>query len=253
MSRLFTFGCSFTKYDWPTWANIMAEHFKYPFYNYARAGAGNFFIFNRLVHAVNKHNINSDDVIMIMWTSVTREDRFIDDWITLGNIFRQRFYPDEYVKKYVTVRGCYERDIPLISAADTILSHIGCKYHMMSIVDLDNCDDVLSHKKIDDDIYEIIHRYKNTIDKIKPSVHKILFNYEYPTKISGLKDRRPDYHPLPLEHLKYLEIVLPEYKINRDAKEYALISHNTVLASFNSKLKSKVTQFDVQPNSVLVE
>lgn len=29
MTRLFTFGCSFTKFFWPTWADILGQEFDY--------------------------------------------------------------------------------------------------------------------------------------------------------------------------------------------------------------------------------
>ena len=45
--RLFVFGCSFTQYRWPTWADIIAKdnpHLEY--FNTANSGAGNLYIFN---------------------------------------------------------------------------------------------------------------------------------------------------------------------------------------------------------------
>ena len=33
-NRFFSFGCSFTQYHWPTWANVIGMHFDYDnFYN----------------------------------------------------------------------------------------------------------------------------------------------------------------------------------------------------------------------------
>ena len=45
--RLFTFGCSMTKYYYPTWADILGKHWEY-FENWAEPGGGNQFIFNSL-------------------------------------------------------------------------------------------------------------------------------------------------------------------------------------------------------------
>ena len=50
-TRIFTFGCSFTDYIWPTWANIIAYDLNIPFHNYGRGGAGNQFIFNTIMQA----------------------------------------------------------------------------------------------------------------------------------------------------------------------------------------------------------
>jgi hypothetical protein len=45
MSRLFTFGCSFTNYRWSTWADCLAPEFDY-FENWGQSGGGNHYIFN---------------------------------------------------------------------------------------------------------------------------------------------------------------------------------------------------------------
>ena len=43
MSRLFTFGCSFTNYRWSSWADCLAPEFDY-FENWGQAGGGNHYI-----------------------------------------------------------------------------------------------------------------------------------------------------------------------------------------------------------------
>ena len=58
--RLFTFGCSFTSYHWPTWANILAYDYDIPLYNYGLNGAGNQFIFNMLMQADSFNNFTEN-------------------------------------------------------------------------------------------------------------------------------------------------------------------------------------------------
>ena len=77
MKRLYTFGCSFTNYKWPTWADILSKEFEY-FENWGRPGAGNSYITNAVVEASIKNKFTKDDTIMIMWSSMTREDRYLD-------------------------------------------------------------------------------------------------------------------------------------------------------------------------------
>jgi len=43
MSRLFTFGCSYTNYRWSTWADCLAPEFDY-FENWGQSGGGNHYI-----------------------------------------------------------------------------------------------------------------------------------------------------------------------------------------------------------------
>ena len=99
MSRLFAFGCSSTRYIWPTWADILGLEYD-EFYNWGQGGAGNHFIFYTLVEAIERHKITSSDSVYIMWSSIGREDRFIKgDWFTPGSVYNGE-YPQEYVEKF---------------------------------------------------------------------------------------------------------------------------------------------------------
>jgi hypothetical protein len=57
--RLFTFGCSFTRYLWPTWADILAEDIPY-YENWGCGGAGNLYISNAIMEAHNRHTLTKD-------------------------------------------------------------------------------------------------------------------------------------------------------------------------------------------------
>lgn len=222
MSRLFAFGCSFTQYNWITWADILGNLFD-EYYNYGVCGAGNMYMFNRFIHNIETHKINKNDTVMFMWTNVTREDRFINgEWTRCGNLYTsQDFYTKDFIEKYVDIQGCYERDIPIIHATRLLLDSIGCKYVMMSMVDMDNFDQYSvsdKHQNVD----YLFSKFNSTLKLIKPSVHKIIFNYDYHSRpILGYTER-PDYHPLPLEHLEYIQKILPEYEINDKIKEKVL-------------------------------
>lgn len=102
MNRLFTFGCSYTGYHFPTWANYFGLAFDRHI-QYGRSGAGNRYIFNSFIHALHKYNISSNDYVSISWTSFLREDRIFnkdDSWNVTGNIYSQHVYPDEWVDNY---------------------------------------------------------------------------------------------------------------------------------------------------------
>lgn len=76
MSRLFTFGCSFTSWPWPTWADIIAHDFNIPYYNWGLSGTGNASIHARMVECDILHSFNEDDIILAVWSTWSREDRF---------------------------------------------------------------------------------------------------------------------------------------------------------------------------------
>lgn len=99
--RIFTFGCSFTRYHWPTWADVLAVQSKLPTYNAAIAGLGNVGIAARLVEYDCKYHFTDTDLILVMWTSYIREDRYLmGEWQAHGNIFFNHYYDNNFVKKY---------------------------------------------------------------------------------------------------------------------------------------------------------
>jgi hypothetical protein len=211
MNRLFTFGCSFTEYFWPTWADILGREFDY-YQNWGQSGGGNQYIFNSLIEANARKKFTADDTVIVMWTNVTREDRYIDrEWKTVGNIYTvQTVYDKEFIKKYADDRGYLIRDLATISATIELLDHWGVKYHMLSMVPLDNLD---QHTVVSSPDKDVIELYSSAIKKIKPSIYEVVFNFDWFSKNpNGIKEF--DTHPIPSEHLEYIEKVLPEYPIS---------------------------------------
>ena len=73
--RIFTFGCSFVEYYWATWAEILGKDLGIPLYNFGKSGGGNQYIANTFAQANAVYNFNEDDLIIVSWTNVCREDR----------------------------------------------------------------------------------------------------------------------------------------------------------------------------------
>jgi hypothetical protein len=73
MKRLFVFGCSYTSWAIPTWADILATGYD-QFENWAVQGAGNRCIVERLSECIMSKNITADDTIIVQWTDFHRED-----------------------------------------------------------------------------------------------------------------------------------------------------------------------------------
>jgi hypothetical protein len=65
--RLFAFGCSYTHYAYPTWADVVSVNFD-EYYNFGRAGCSNIYIMNTLVAAedIIKFNAETDTVIVML-------------------------------------------------------------------------------------------------------------------------------------------------------------------------------------------
>ena len=124
--RLFAFGCSFTNYTWTTWPTIVAMDLDIPVYNFGSSGGGNRFMVNMLMLAHQKFHIGPDDLVMICWTNVTRECRYIGDrWNLRGNIYNQDFYSDEFLEKYTDPVGFAMESYNYIGRAEHTLKNLG--------------------------------------------------------------------------------------------------------------------------------
>lgn len=119
--RIFAFGCSFTAYRWPTWADIIAVEAKTEYYNYGLAGLGNLGIMCKIVEANARYKFNEDDLVMVMWSTYSREDRWINNgWYSMGNVWNSP-YPDSWVKDYCDPLGHMIRDHAIINQTNRML------------------------------------------------------------------------------------------------------------------------------------
>lgn len=179
--RLFTFGCSFTRYAWPTWADIASTQFDST-ENWAQVGGGNAFIFYSLCEAIKRNNITADDTVAIMWTSISREDRWLTTkgWITPGSIYNQNIYHQDWVQQFADPTGYLIRDLAFISAARMMLNNIGCAWHFFSIVPFayHNDSDTDPDCFFDTD-QEVMYLYREDIEHISPSVYELVFNNDW--------------------------------------------------------------------------
>lgn len=210
MSRLFTFGCSFTNYRWSTWADCLAPEFD-EFQNWGQSGAGNHYIFNSVVESNHRYRFGSGDTVVVCWTSFTRDDRYVGNrWHTPGNIFSTPIYNTAYLKEHFDERGYLIRDLAYISAVKTLLeSCVGVNWRFLSMVEL------MSRPRPDDDIS--LHRdamrlYSDVLDSILPGYDNTVF------ATTGYPNREGDPHPSPAEHLAYLDTVLPGWVTKEETR-----------------------------------
>lgn len=193
MTRLFAFGCSFTNYRWSTWADCLAPEFDY-FENWGQSGAGNQFIFNSVIEADQRHQFGTDDTVVVCWTSIDREDRYVDRrWHTPGNaFFATNVFNTEYLKTHIDERGYLIRDLAAIKAVKTLLeSRPGVRWEFLSMGEITTVH------------HDVVQLYQDTVCSIKPGYDKTVF------RDTGYPNRDGDPHPSPEEHLAYLDWVLP--------------------------------------------
>jgi hypothetical protein len=207
--RFFAFGCSYTRYSWPTWADIIGQPYRNEYFNYGQAGAGNVFIFNMLMQADQYHKINKNDLVIIQWSSTLREDRYVNNnWVTKGA---------NYFKDLFDMRGYLIRDLGLVKAAKALLENIGCKFYFISMCGLDpsdTIDDILfKPAELDKDVSIL---YKDVLDRILPSFYDVLGAYTNRPLLLRDKVYLKDSHRIPGEHLSYIKTVMPDVTVDEE-------------------------------------
>ena len=101
--RLFTFGCSYTQFVWPTWADIIAYDLSIPYQNWGLAGTGNISIAHRMLECDLRNKFTDRDLILVNWSSFHREDRIEGNspyWNCGGNVFNNNSFGNKFIKKY---------------------------------------------------------------------------------------------------------------------------------------------------------
>jgi hypothetical protein len=147
MKRLFTFGCSFTHYNWPTWADLYGLEFGSLHYNWGYAGLGNRAIAERLAECHARMNITADDTVIIQWTSPLRHDYLRTDvmrtepthWRTHGSVFSKenaKVFDYKWIKQFWDEKAYLIHTLNNIVLAMQMLKGTGCKWMMTSMNDL---------------------------------------------------------------------------------------------------------------------
>lgn len=215
MSRLFTFGCSFTNYRWSTWADCLAPEFEH-FENWGQSGAGNEFIFNSVMECDQRNHFGPEDTVIVCWTTTTREDRYIDGrWHTLGNMFTCPIYNKDYLATHVDERGLLIKTLAYIKAIKAFLEHSNAHWKFLSV-----------------DMVDSLNIYKDVVDSILPSYRSVLFSQGWP-------DRNGDPHPSPQEHLAYLDTILPGWVTKQSTR---VIMHEESINLNKNPRRSGMTQ-----------
>lgn len=231
--RFFVFGCSFTGYKWPTWADILynqATNLEY--YNYGVGGAGNLQIMAKLSHANQKFKFNHDDLVAVMFTSFNREDRWINgSWLSLGNIYNQNVYSEKWVLNFADPTGYIIRDMAIIDMTMNYLNALSCDTFALTSYPLDDSlENILG--SFDQKIVEQIHLNYNQLIRSIP-LYQGLKQDLWDQKIGHRYHNTDgsffhDTHPTPSEHLKYMRAsgfnLGPSADLYADAKTKELLN-----------------------------
>lgn len=267
--RIFAFGCSLTQYFYPTWADILISHFSNTDnalgYNWGKSGAGNQYIATKIWEANAIYNFGPDDLILIQWTSMFREDRYHEDigWYCPGGFNEQRLknksfelngfdYEDQM--QWADYLHCVMRDCALISSTHEALKNLGCSFCTTGFRHFNEGFELYDELQDEtllmyENIGAILEKYKKSITLSIPPILNALdfglddkFFLSRPRSIPSLEKayshlELPETHPLPHEHMKFVEkTVLPYLGITKISKKTKNFVHTFIDQTIDKEL-----------------
>lgn len=255
--RLFTFGCSFTEYRFPTWANIASKMVpNAKFYNFGRSGGGNTLIANRITETHMKYNLCETDLVLIMWSTFCREDRWLPHhpkfnrpgWEAPGNIYSQKEWPftdDKYLKNYGQPITYLIRDLSTITMTKGYLKSLPCDNFMMLSVPVDYQQDLTDPTTI-----LMLDAYRPVFDQFPPDMLTHEMNGRWSEEIKYIPNwsDKPtiDYHPSPIRYCNYLKKL--GFPVTPAVEHYAQVSYDKLMS-----IKYEKELFDLFPEESKID
>jgi len=146
MKRVFAFGCSYTAYSYPTWADLLHLDFDHV-ENWGLPGIGNRAIAERIAECHAKNKFTKDDIVIVQWSSHLRNDWYSTSsntdrfagWRTYGSIFNYhnaKLYDKEWIDTFFFEPAYVMHTLNSIVATQSLLKSTGCAWYMTSIGDV---------------------------------------------------------------------------------------------------------------------
>jgi len=143
--RVFTFGCSYTSYAYPTWADFLQFDFD-QLENWGMAGIGCRAIAERVAECHARNVISKDDIVIVQWSTHLRHDFYTptpllgrtESWKTYGSVFaidNQPLYDKKWIDTFFFEAAYIMHCLNHILMIQTMLESIGCEWYMTSIGD----------------------------------------------------------------------------------------------------------------------
>lgn len=207
--RIIVFGCSYSRYYWPTWADIMRwSNPDIEVINFGLFGIGNQRIFWRMNECLVKDFFDIDDQIVTVWSSWHREDRLLANGWTWGNIFNSDHYSEHYIEKYWNEDFDIIKNLNAITAANALfdISHNGTMLHVGAKERYDGCKvpELLNYESR-------LSNYQHYVDRLPQLVG---FN-----RNSAFNGRAYDKHPDVLCHYDYYKRIQQNMPWLKDADQ----------------------------------
>lgn len=229
--RFFAFGCSYTSYAWPTWADMIGVNFDV-YKNYGRPGCSNLYILQQFLEANDKYKFNNEDVIIVMFTGFARFSYFYNGGLNTHGELRSYYEntkrngkPNLNVGMFLD-SGVWSEDLGVTHSytaaktIKTILESVNCKYKIHLAIDN-------THFIQESHRYFTIHNsltlaeeFYNILD-IKLSLDEWMKQVKYSRdEYYSFDNSQIDGHPTIKMHEDYVKTYFPEYYTNQ-SREFA--------------------------------
>jgi hypothetical protein len=250
--RLFTFGCSMTQYNWPTWADLAGSQWE-EFQNLGEPGAGNHFIFYSVIECDIVNKFTSNDTVVIMWSGPARHDFYSGNrWGHVSNIFNtdnniahcpDGYWLDTFCFIHATCEILDNRKIPYMMLSWIDYTKLDSKFHKkyknllqkIKYIKISNklnlVPKISNIDKLMQVLYEAMHgpdwpsleNIKNNQYSTTPEIQeeiKIFWQNLKKDNRANVASMEMDGHPLPGEHLNMAKKIFPKLKFGTDIEEW---------------------------------
>lgn len=207
--RVWCFGCSFTRYFYPTWADILIKEAKQRNHfgeNWGSCGKGNLYISIKIQECHARNNLGKDDWVFVCWSNYFREDVYSKKrgWHTPDFLFRQSEYKNGTANGFGSIKYYAIRDLSLIQSTSLSLKALGVNQFHFSILPMTGGDR---------EINEVNSVYLPQFDAPPMMESLDLMLQEEDAKKNRIRtfppenpsDSMEEWHPLPCEHLDYVK------------------------------------------------
>jgi hypothetical protein len=248
MKRCFAFGCSYTRYDYATWADLIGINFE-EYYNYGRAGCCNTYIMNKIVEADHTYDFNPDtDFVIVMLTGFGRFSYLPPNfnWQTKGDLHSYNHNTNDPVTVEF-VKNMWSDDWAVYQswvAAKVIKQTLkNVKHHIVMGIDNSAYTDGTADLTYDmkpkaDEIYDILD-VNITLDKWKEKNQ--CYDSPFWEDIQHI-----DGHPSTNVYLKYIEEFFPRFNttktrkfVNQWNRKFDYTSQENMGVKFNKEFRLK--------------
>ena len=222
--RLFTIGCSFTYWHWPTWNDYIGLNFD-EYHSLGCGGADNRYILYKFLEADKKHKFTSDDCVMVMFTSfnrmsyVSEKDFFIHN---IGDLVDHNLKVHPIGENYNFATAVYD-SCNAIQSIESILKSKNIKYELLQS---------MKHNFYHDD-FEMDGEVKHNLDyclglfKYPVMENWVYENYDFvKEKIIWQNNGHQDGHPTIKHHFDFVKEFFPQYITDKAIEYYNIQREN---------------------------